>query len=84
MTLFFFEEEIDVSRNFCRYVSNCFDLLVDKCSDGTAIRINFFWFFVSLSFNKNLASNFSLALRCIFIKLIASNSNCYLKTVNQL
>ena len=53
MTMFIFEEEIDLSINFSRDVSNCFDLLVDWCSDRAAIQINFFWLSVALSFNKN-------------------------------
>ena len=84
MTVFIFEEEIEVSRYFSRDVSNCFDLLVDSCSDGTAIRINFFLFFVALSFNKNknFVSNFSLVPRYIFINVIVPSGNCCLKTVN--
>ena len=79
MTVFIFEEEINVSRRFSRYVSNCFDLLVDWCSDRTAIRINFFWFSAALNFNKN-----SSVPRFIFINVIAPSSNCCLKTVNRL
>ena len=84
MTVFIFEEEINVSKRFSRYVSNCFDFLVDWCSDRTAIRINFFWFSVALNFSKNFVSKFSQVPRFIFINVIAPSSNCCLKTVNRL
>ena len=84
MTIFIFKKEIEQSRNFSRDVSNCFDLLVDWCPDGTEIRLNLFLFFVALNFNKNFVSNFSQVPRCIFINVVASSSNRCLKTVNHL
>ena len=88
MTVFIFEKEIDVSRNFsikfpCVQLFWFVGWLMFWWNSNTG---QFLLIFCRSQFQQELCLQlvFCLVPRCSFIKVIAPSSNCCLKTVNQL
>ena len=86
LTVFHFQEEINMSRNFSRNMSHCFHLLVSTNHgfDQRAIRVNLYLFFIHFQVNQNFIATFSLFPGYIPVNVIVTCNNFSLEAVGHI